>query len=196
MSSFRRPLYRTKEVSSIVQNVREHYFPPEKQSSTASKDKSKVKRGDGGLTMDEAMNKLGEYCSPTSSSHQQETQISLNQTADMRAIILNLACNLPKEHSNGIRSVVNLPNPVPQDLRILVFAPPNLSEVLRESGATIVGGSELIDPIIEGKIEFDRCLASTDMMPVIAKLGRFLGQKGMVPTIKTGNIDNTKDDLI
>jgi len=58
----------------------------------------------------------------------------------------------------------------------------------KAAGASIVGGAELIPQIIEGKLEFNRCVATKNMIPVITKIARYLGPKGLMPTIKTGTI--------
>ena len=62
-----------------------------------------------------------------------------------------------------------------------------LEEKAKAVGATYVGGSELIPQIIEGKLNFNRCIATIDMIPTITKIARYLGPKGLMPTAKMGN---------
>lgn len=96
--------------------------------------------------------------------------------------------------SNGVRTIIQLPAPVgSESVRLLVFAKPANYEVARLGGALIVGGEDLIDPIIEGRLEFDRCIATQDMLPVVMKIARVLGPRGLMPNPKIGT--NACSDL-
>lgn len=100
------------------------------------------------------------------------------------------------QRSNGIRSVLNLPHPELLNRRpsILVFASGDQARQALNSGANIVGGEELISSLIEGTLpEFNRCLATTAMLPTVMKVARILGPKGMMPNVKTGTLVDGKD---
>jgi len=94
--------------------------------------------------------------------------------------------------SNGIRGVINLPTSINEDTKVLVIAPPDQAEQARRAGAHIAGGSELVPEIISGKLKFNRCIATPQMMPVLTKLARFLGPLGLMPTIKNGTTYQTQ----
>jgi large subunit ribosomal protein L1 len=88
--------------------------------------------------------------------------------------------------SNGIRGIINLPVSINTDAKVLVIAPPDQVEKALQSGAHIAGGAELIPDIISGKIKFNRCISTPQMMPILTKVARFLGPLGLMPTIKSG----------
>lgn len=69
---------------------------------------------------------------------------------------------------------------------LLVFTSPDRQDLARRAGAHIVGGEELVGPMLEGKLDFNRCIATTDMLSVVMKLARYLGPKGLMPNAKTG----------
>lgn len=91
--------------------------------------------------------------------------------------------------SNGIRGIINLPVSINTDAKVLVIAPPDQIERALQSGAHIAGGAELIPDIISGKIKFNRCISTPQMMPILTKVARFLGPLGLMPTIKSGIIN-------
>lgn len=69
---------------------------------------------------------------------------------------------------------------------LLVFTNTARKELAQKAGAHIVGGEELVAPMLEGKLEFNRCLATTDMLSTVMKLARYLGPKGLMPNSKNG----------
>lgn len=69
---------------------------------------------------------------------------------------------------------------------LLVFTNTAKQELAKKAGAHIVGGEELVAPMLEGKLEFNRCLATTDMLNTVMKLARYLGPKGLMPNSKNG----------
>lgn len=98
--------------------------------------------------------------------------------------------------SNGIRGVLNLPNPELLNCRpsILVFATPEESVSALRCGANVVGGEDLVPQLIEGTLPaFNRCLATTSMLGTVMKVARVLGPKGLMPSLKTGTLVAGKD---
>lgn len=88
-----------------------------------------------------------------------------------------------------MRGSIRLPFSMDSTARLLVFTTPNKVEAAKAAGATFAGGEELIDPIIEGKLDFNRCIASKEMLPVVMKLARYLGPKGLMPNAKAGTAE-------
>lgn len=88
--------------------------------------------------------------------------------------------------ANGIRGILKLPFSINSDARILVLAPPDMHEAAQKAGAAIVGGQDLVFDILAGKLDFNRCIATPDMMPVLTKIARYLGPLGLMPTLKNG----------
>lgn len=81
---------------------------------------------------------------------------------------------------------MTLPVAMNSDAKVLVLAPPDMVEEAKQAGASIVGGSELVSDIISGKLNFNRCIATPDMMPILTKIARYLGPLGLMPTLKNG----------
>jgi large subunit ribosomal protein L1 len=89
--------------------------------------------------------------------------------------------------ANGIRGTLKLPVSTNSNVILLVFTNTARQELASKAGAHIVGGEELVTPIMEGKLEFNRCLATTDMLNTVMKLARYLGPKGLMPNSKNGS---------
>ena len=87
-----------------------------------------------------------------------------------------------------VRGTVSLPHGTGKSLRVAVFAKDAKAEEAREAGADLVGADDLAVSIQKGEIEFDRCIATPDMMAVVGKLGKILGPKGMMPNPKLGTV--------
>jgi large subunit ribosomal protein L1 len=87
-----------------------------------------------------------------------------------------------------VRGVVNLPNGTGRDVRVAVFARGAKADESRAAGADIVGAEDLVEIVQGGKIDFDRCIATPDMMPLVGRLGKVLGPRGMMPNPKVGTV--------
>src|SRR3984885_10208979 len=104
---------------------------------------------------------------------------------------VELAINLgvdPKHADQMVRGVVNLPNDTGRTLRVAVFARGAKAEEARNAGADVVGAEDLVATVQGGTIEFDRCIATPDMMPLVGRLGKVLGPRGLMPNPKVGTV--------
>jgi len=102
-------------------------------------------------------------------------------------VSMNLGVD-PRHSDQIVRGVVNLPNGTGRDVRVAVFAKDAKAEEAREAGADIVGAEDLMEVIQGGKIDFDRCIATPDMMPLVGRLGKVLGPRNLMPNPKTGTV--------
>jgi large subunit ribosomal protein L1 len=102
-------------------------------------------------------------------------------------IALNLGVD-PKHADQMVRGVVNLPNGTGRTLRVAVFARGAKADEAKASGADIVGAEELVTAVQGGTIDFDRCIATPDMMPLVGRLGKVLGPRGLMPNPKVGTV--------
>lgn len=104
---------------------------------------------------------------------------------------IELSMNLgvdPKYADQMVRGVVNLPHGTGRTLRVAVFAKGPKADEAKAAGADIVGADELAADIQAGKIEFDRCIATPDMMGLVGRLGKVLGPRGLMPNPKVGTV--------
>ena len=102
-------------------------------------------------------------------------------------IAMNLGVD-PKHADQMVRGVVNLPNGTGKVLRVAVFAKGDKAEEARKAGADIVGAEDLVEIVQKGTIDFDRCIATPDLMPLVGRLGKVLGPRGMMPNPKVGTV--------
>ena len=102
-------------------------------------------------------------------------------------IALNLGVD-PRHADQMVRGVVTLPNGTGKTVRVAVFARGPKADEAKAAGADIVGAEDLMETIQGGKIEFDRCIATPDMMPLVGRLGKVLGPRGMMPNPKVGTV--------
>jgi large subunit ribosomal protein L1 len=102
-------------------------------------------------------------------------------------IAMNLGVD-PKHADQMVRGVVNLPNGTGRTLRVAVFARGAKAEEARAAGADVVGAEDLVATVQGGTIEFDRCIATPDMMPLVGRLGKVLGPRGLMPNPKVGTV--------
>ncbi len=102
-------------------------------------------------------------------------------------IAINLGVD-PKHADQMVRGVVNLPNGTGRTLRVAVFARGPKADEARAAGADVVGAEDLVAAVQGGAIEFDRCIATPDMMPLVGRLGKVLGPRGLMPNPKVGTV--------
>ncbi|MEP0708196.1 50S ribosomal protein L1 [Parvibaculum sp.] len=94
----------------------------------------------------------------------------------------------PRHADQMVRGVVALPNGSGRSVRVAVFAKGDKAEAAKEAGADIVGAEDLAEIVQSGKIDFDRCIATPDMMPLVGRLGKVLGPRGLMPNPKVGTV--------
>jgi len=105
-------------------------------------------------------------------------------------IAVNLGVD-PRHSDQMVRGMVTLPNGTGRNVRVAVFAKGDNVDLAKEAGADIVGAEDLAERVQNGEIDFDRCVATPDMMSVVGKLGKVLGPRGLMPNPKLGTV--TKD---
>ena len=102
-------------------------------------------------------------------------------------ISVNLGVD-PRHADQMVRGTVNLPNGTGKTVRVAVFARGEKADQARAAGADIVGAEDLMQDIQGGKIDFDRCIATPDMMPIVGRLGKILGPRNLMPNPKIGTV--------
>ncbi len=102
-------------------------------------------------------------------------------------VALNLGVD-PRHADQMVRGVVNLPNGTGRTVRVAVFARGAKAEEATAAGADIVGAEELVATVQAGTIEFDRCIATPDMMGLVGRLGKVLGPRGLMPNPRVGTV--------
>jgi large subunit ribosomal protein L1 len=102
-------------------------------------------------------------------------------------VAMNLGVD-PRHADQMVRGVVNLPNGTGRTVRVAVFAKGAKADEARAAGADIVGAEDLVEVVQKGEINFDRCIATPDLMPLVGRLGKVLGPRGMMPNPKVGTV--------
>jgi large subunit ribosomal protein L1 len=102
-------------------------------------------------------------------------------------IAMNLGVD-PRHADQMVRGVVQLPNGTGKVVRVAVFARGGKAEEAKAAGADIVGAEDLMEIIQSGKIDFDRCIATPDLMPLVGRLGKILGPRNLMPNPKVGTV--------
>jgi large subunit ribosomal protein L1 len=102
-------------------------------------------------------------------------------------ISMNLGVD-PRHADQMVRGVVSLPNGTGRTVRVGVFARGAKADEAKAAGADVVGAEDLVEKVQAGNIDFDRCVATPDMMPLVGRLGKVLGPRGMMPNPKVGTV--------
>ena len=110
-------------------------------------------------------------------------------------IAMNLGVD-PRHADQMVRGVVGLPNGTGKTVRVAVFARGPKAEEAQAAGADIVGAEDLMETIQGGTIEFDRCIATPDMMPIVGRLGKILGPRNLMPNPRVGTVTMDVTDAV
>jgi large subunit ribosomal protein L1 len=102
-------------------------------------------------------------------------------------VAMNLGVD-PRHSDQMVRGVVNLPNGSGRSVRVGVFARGVKADEAKAAGADVVGAEDLVEKVQAGNIDFDRCIATPDLMPLVGRLGKVLGPRGMMPNPKVGTV--------
>jgi large subunit ribosomal protein L1 len=102
-------------------------------------------------------------------------------------VAMNLGVD-PKHADQMVRGVVSLPNGSGRSVRVAVFARGPKAEEAKAAGADVVGAEDLVEKVQGGAIDFDRCISTPDLMPLVGRLGKVLGPRGMMPNPKVGTV--------
>ena len=102
-------------------------------------------------------------------------------------VAMNLGVD-PKHADQMVRGMVNLPNGTGRTLRVGVFARGAKADEAKAAGADVVGAEDLVEKVNAGTIDFDRCIATPDLMPLVGRLGKVLGPRGLMPNPKVGTV--------
>ena len=102
-------------------------------------------------------------------------------------VALNLGVD-PRHADQMVRGVVELPNGSGRSIRVAVFAKDSKADEAKKAGADLVGAEDLMETVQAGTIDFDRCIATPDMMPLVGRLGKVLGPRNLMPNPKVGTV--------
>ena len=113
-----------------------------------------------------------------------KSSVKFDETVE---VAMNLGVD-PRHADQMVRGVVNLPNGTGRNVRVAVFARGDKADEARAAGADIVGAEDLVEQIQGGTIDFDRAIATPDMMALVGRLGKILGPRGLMPNPRVGTV--------
>jgi large subunit ribosomal protein L1 len=124
--------------------------------------------------------------------------VKANATAKFdESVEIAMALGVDPRHADQmVRGTVSLPNGTGKTVRVAVFARGPKAEEAQAAGADIVGAEDLMETVQSGKIEFDRCIATPDMMPIVGRLGKILGPRNLMPNPKVGTVTMDVTDAV
>ena len=146
-----------------------------KKTSKRYKKLLEISKGKKSETIDEAINKVKKNCTS-----------KFDESIDV-SFLINLK---NKKEETNLRTIVNLPNGNGKKIKIAVLCEEGKVQEAKDAGADISGSDNLINDITAGKINFDKLIATSSMMPKMGKLGKILGPKGLMPNPKFGTVTN------
>ena len=133
-------------------------------------------------------------------SNLEEAIVALKETANAKfveSVELHATLNIdPKYANQQLRTTVTLPNGIGKQIRIAVLTNEENFDEVKQANADIVGNDDLIEQITKGNLNFDLLIATPNMMPKLAKLGRLLGPKGLMPSPKSGTVTNSLTETL
>ena len=142
-------------------------------------------KGKRGRTSREDIDRLADYpLAEAVKMVKQRAQAKFDETIE---VAVNLGVD-PRHADQMVRGMVQLPHGTGKSVRVAVFAKEQKADEAREAGADLVGADDLAAKVQAGEIEFDRCVATPDMMAVVGKLGKILGPRGLMPNPKLGTV--------
>ena len=142
-------------------------------------------KGKRGRTIREDIDRLADYpLAEAVKMVKQRAQAKFDETIE---VAVNLGVD-PRHADQMVRGMVQLPHGTGKSVRVAVFAKEQKADEAREAGADMVGADDLAAKVQAGEIEFDRCVATPDMMAVVGKLGKILGPRGLMPNPKLGTV--------